>query len=316
MEQRIGIVGLGAYAPPTCVSNRALERHLKLAPGFIEPRTGIKERRRVKLGDKAYNLATIAAQKAMIDGQVSADEIDLIIVATSTPDNLFPSTACMVQRELGIESCMSFDLSAACAGFMYGYQIAETMLHHSDRFSTALVIGVDLLTRNTSKEDPSTAILFGDAAGASLHQKVPDGGLMVSRMGADATKADLLMLPLSDGLIHMQGRKVFKEATKIVSTLARSLVQDADLALGDIDKYVFHQANLRIIEVAVNDLGINPDDAFTNIDKYGNTSAASIPLALDEMHRKNMLRFGDLVLLAGFGAGMTYGGAIVEWTRN
>jgi len=291
---------------------------------WIIQRTGIKERR-ISLGEDTTEMAEQAALRALEDAGVEAKDIDLIIVATVTPTYYFPSTACLLQARLGAGQATSFDISAGCTGFIYGVDIAAQFIK-SGVHKTALVIGSEVLSKITDWSDRRTCVLFGDGAGAAVLQR-GKAGIIAGFTGADGTGADYLychgvplanqFLPLQDYGPHytvMNGKEVFKFAVSMVPKNILRVLEGTGYTLDDIKYFVPHQANTRIIEAAAKKLHVDLDRFYINIDKYGNTSSASIPIALDEMAGKGQLLSGDLIIIAGFGAGLTYGAHLIKWT--
>jgi 3-oxoacyl-[acyl-carrier-protein] synthase-3 len=287
---------------------------------WITTRTGIKERHVAAKDEATSDLAIQAARRAITDAGVKAEAIELILVATATPDMLFPSTGCYVQKALGIKEAASFDVSAACSGFIYALETAKALME-SGPYKTALVIGAEKLSGITNWEDRSTCVLFGDGAGAAVLQKrAAPGGILSTYLRADASHTDILKVPgggsrapASRAYIHMEGREVFKLAVhKMISAaeeaLKRAGKKDSDLAL-----LIPHQANLRIIEAIAQRVDIPRERVFVNVDKYGNMSAATTIVALDEARRQGRLRKGDLVELIAFGAGLTWGAAVIQF---
>lgn len=323
-----GIVGTGLGMPERVLTNFDLEKMVDTSDEWIRTRTGIQERRIVRPGEAASDLATPAAQRAMAEAGVTPDEIDLIIVGTVTGDTIFPSTACRVQRRLGATRCGAMDLGAACAGFIYGLAVAVQFVSNGT-FETVLVIGVDCLSTIVDWTDRNTCVLFGDGAGAVVVRPVEPGfGLLGFHLGADGGGEDLLKveaggsrLPASietvlhrQHYIQMAGQEVFKFAVRIQGETCERVLEQAGLSSSDIDWFIPHQANVRIIEAAARRLGIPSERVFLNLHRYGNTSAASIPMALAEAQQEGLLRYGDHILMVGFGGGLTWGGALVRWS--
>jgi 3-oxoacyl-[acyl-carrier-protein] synthase-3 len=323
-----GIVGTGLSVPERVLTNFDLERMVDTSDEWIRTRTGIQERRIVQPGQAASDLATPAAQKALEEAGVTPDEIDLIIVGTITGDMIFPSTACRVQRRLGARQCGAMDLSAACAGFIYGLVVAAQFVSNGT-FDTVLVIGVECLSTIVDWTDRNTCVLFGDGAGAVVVRPVEPGfGLLGFHLGADGQGEDLLKVEAGGSYrptsletvlrrqhyIQMAGQEVFKFAVRIQGETCERVLQQAGLSSEDIDWFIPHQANVRIIEAAARRLGLPPEKVFLNVDRYGNTSAASIPIALAEAQQEGRLRYGDHILMVGFGGGLTWGGAVVRWS--
>lgn len=321
----IQVLGIGAYAPANIVSNEDLAKHGYDADWIVQ-RTGIHKRRHSPRGQATSDLALVAAVRCLEQANVAADDVDLILVGTCTPDRPMPSTACILQGKLGCNA-PAFDINAACSGFVYtlatGAQFIKT--GHSRR---VLVIGADLMSRIVDPVDKKTYPLFGDGAGAMLLGAGSDEqGLLAYMMGADGGGADLLCVraggteePITEATIEasrqfvsMEGRPVFKWAVRTVSDVLRDTLEHAGKTTDDLAGLVLHQANIRIIDAVVNDLGIDPAKSIVNVDRYGNTSAGSIPLALWEAQAEGRISRGDLVLMCGFGAGLTWGTALVRW---
>lgn len=327
------IAGIGGYAPCRVVSNDELA-HLGCDSQWIVQRTGIRERRFASNEQASSDLAYEAAIDCLQYGGVDAKNVDLLIVATITPDHSTPSTACLVQQRLG---CISpaMDLSAACSGFVYGLITAAQFIH-SGAVRNALVIGAEVMSRTVSSTDVKTYPLFGDGAGAVLLQPIEpqeDGfaggsgpGIIAYTLGsqgdvrmlstpAGGSREPLTVAGLEAGrqFMRMDGRDVFKWAVRCIVDSCRDVMKAAGLTMDDVDQLILHQANLRIIDAAIKDLGIPREKAFVNLDRYGNTSAASIPLALNEAVRQGSVARGSLVLLCGFGAGLTWGTALIRW---
>lgn len=316
-----GILGVGSYAPEKILTNYDLEKMVDTSDEWIVSRTGIKERRIAAEEQAASDLAVIAAQKALKNANISAKEIGVIIVATCTPDMYFPATACIVQDKLGCVNAGAFDLSAGCTGFIYALVTAQQFVV-SGAVKYALVIGSEVLSRVVDWQDRSTCVLFGDGAGAVVLGPVAEGqGILAGHLGAEGAGSHLLMLPGSGSrkccnvkpYITMQGREVFKFAVRIMEEGTRKILSKAGLSISDIDVYIPHQANTRIIDHAVKKLNLPYEKVIANVDKYGNTSAASIPLALDEALQQGRIKSGDNVVMIGFGAGLTWAAAAVRW---
>ena len=321
------IAGVGSYVPCTVLTNADLEKKVDTTDEWITTRTGIKERRICADGEFTSDLAANAARRAMEKAKVTADQIDLIIVATITPDMLFPSTACLVQHKIGARRAAAFDLEAACSGFIYALEIAQQFIM-SRTYDTILVIGAEKLSSIVNWEDRNTCVLFGDGAGAAILQNRPSAhGLLTAVMGADGEKADLLFMPGGgsrcpatkesvDGRLHylrMEGKETFKNAVQAMQTAAEEALKRCELDITRIKCIIPHQANRRIIEAVGERLGAKPEQLFINLHKYGNTSAASVAIALDEAVESGTVRQGDLILLVVFGAGLTWGAAVIEW---
>jgi len=321
------IVGVGSYVPAKILSNADLEKMVDTSDEWIRTRTGIRERRIAAANQFTSDLGAEAARQAMKMAEVAADQIDLIIVATITPDMPFPSTACLVQRKIGAKRAAAFDLEAACSGFIYGLEIAQQFIM-SRTYSTVLVIGAEKLSSITDWSDRNTCVLFGDGAGAAVLQNRPDShGLLTAVMGANGEDADLLFMPGGGSrcpasiesvnsrqhYLHMNGKETFKNAVQAMQTAAEEALRRCELDISKIQCIIPHQANRRIIDAVADRLGAKPEQLFVNLEKYGNTSAASVAIALDEAVQSGRIRRGDLVLLMVFGAGLTWGAAVVEW---
>lgn len=322
-----GIVGVGSAIPDKILTNQDLEKMVETSDEWIVTRTGISERRIAPPEIKTSDLAVEAARKAMQDANVTADQIDLVIVATVTPDSPFPSTASLVQDKLGAKHAAAFDLEAGCSGFIYastvGAQFVETGL-----YNTVLVIGADLLSRATNWKDRRTCVLFGDAAGAAIIRPVSEGnGFLSYVLGSDGSGGNLLCIEAGGSAmpataetvekelhyIQMSGAEVFKFAVRIMEEAANQVLEKAGLSCSDVDCLIPHQANIRIIDAAAKRLDLSRDKVFVNVQKYGNTSAASIPLALDEAVKSGRAKHGDLILMVGFGAGLTWGASLMRY---
>ena len=326
--RRVGILGTGSYVPPKVVTNEDLERLVETSDDWITSRTGIKERHIVDDGVAASDLALVAAKEALEDSALTIKDIDQIIVATVTPDRLFPSTACTLQEKLGAEGNSALDLGAACSGFVYGLAMAGGMIS-SGLLDRVLLIGVETLSKILNWNDRGTCVLFGDGAGAAVLGPAEDDGrgLLSVRMASDGAAGSLLELPaggsrmpathetIEQGLhfIKMRGNEVFKYAVRAMTEMARDALAVAGQDVSDVDLLIPHQANLRIISATAKRLGIPMEKVFVNVNRYGNTSAASVPLALNEARREGRIVDGDLVELVTFGAGFTWGAAVVRW---
>ena len=315
------ISGVGSYVPERIVTNADLERMVDTT------RTGIKSRRMAASDEYTSDLASRAALRAMRKAGVKPDQIDLIIVATITPDMPFPSTACLVQQKIGAYRAAAFDIEAACSGFIYALEIGQQFIM-SRTYNTVLVIGAEKLSSIVDWTDRNTCVLFGDGAGATILQNRPDShGLLTACMGADGRKADLLSMPgggsrcpaskesVAAGLhfLRMDGKEAFKNAVQAMNTAAQESLRRCELDISQIKCIIPHQANRRIIDAVSERLGARPDQLFVNVEKYGNTSAASVAIALDEAVESRRIHRGDLVLLVVFGAGLTWGAAVIEW---
>jgi len=325
-SKSVGILGTGKYVPEQVLTNQQLEQMVETNDEWIVSRTGIKERRIAASDEATSDLAYKAAQQALENAGLTAGDIDLIIVATITPDMFFPSTACLVQEKLGA-TCPAFDLSAACSGFIYSLATANGFIQ-SGLYRKVLVIGAETLSRITDYTDRNTCILFGDGAGAVVLGEVEEGrGFQSFVLGADGTGGELLKVsgggsrkPAStetisnkEHSIYMAGNEVFKFAVRIMGNAAEEAIEKAGISKADIDLLVPHQANIRIIQSSLNRLELTEDKALVNIDKYGNMSAASIPVALAEAVEQNRISTGDTLCLVGFGGGLTWGSTVLKW---
>jgi 3-oxoacyl-[acyl-carrier-protein] synthase-3 len=325
------IAGTGSYVPERVLTNADLEKLVETTDEWIMSRTGIKERRIAAEGEATSDLATKAALRAMEAAGVTAEEIDLIIVGTISPDTFFPSTACHVQRNLGAVKAVAFDVSAACAGFLYAMQIARQFINGGTR-KTALIIGADKLSGMVNWQDRNTCVLFGDGAGAAiLTAKDPSdddpSGVLSSVMASDGRLTDILSVPGGGSAIpitpenadqrlntiHMQGREVFKAAVKYTLEACEQVIERAGLKAEDIALIIPHQANVRIVDAIRERLGLPPERAFLNLQKYGNTSGAAVAIALDEAVRSGAVKKGDNILLVAFGAGFAWSASVIRW---
>ena len=317
----ISITGVGAYAPERRLTNADLEKLVNTSDEWIIERTGIRERR-IAADDQALtDLAMPAAETALAQAGLTGADIDLLIVATVTPDMSFPSTSAMLADKLGAVNAGAYDLSAGCTGFVYAVVQAYGMLA-AGLAKRALVVGGDLLSRIFDWDDRSTVVLFGDGAGAGVLEATEQPGFLVFELGADGSGGENLWLPGSgsrlfenpEQYVKMNGREVFKFATRILVQSAENTLARAGFTIDDVDVYIPHQANVRIIDHATKKLGIPSDRVVVNVDRYGNTSSGSIPLALAEAQADGRLQPGKLVLMTGMGAGLTWGSALMRWT--
>jgi len=321
------ITGVGSYVPERVLTNLDLEKIVETSDDWITSRTGIKQRRIAAENQFTSDLGAEAARRAMKKAGVNAEQIDLIIVATITPDMPFPSTACLVQHKIGAHRAAAFDLEAACAGFIYALEVGQQFIM-SRTYETVLVIGAEKLSSIIDWQDRNTCVLFGDGAGAAILQnRANSHGLLTACMGADGGKAGLLSMPGGGsacpatvdsvtGRLHflrMDGKETFKNAVNAMCTAAREALQRCELDVTQIKCVIPHQANRRIIDAVADRLGSKPEQLFVNLEKYGNTSAASVAIALDEAVESGAVQRGDLVLLVAFGAGLTWGAAVIEW---
>ncbi|CAG9622866.1 beta-ketoacyl-ACP synthase III [Sutcliffiella rhizosphaerae] len=307
-----GIVGIGRYVPDRILTNADLEKMVDTSDEWIKTRTGIEERRIASDDIDTSHMAYFAAQKALDDAGITAEELDMIIVATVTPDNPFPSVACMIQERLGANKACAFDMSAACAGFMYGIITAKQFVE-AGTYKNVLVVGVEKLSKIVDWEDRNTAVLFGDGAGATVIGPVSQGrGILSFELGADGTGAKHLY---QDETIVMNGREVFKFAVRQMGESAVNVLEKAGLSKEDVDFLIPHQANIRIMEAARERLGLPSEKMSMTIKNYGNTSAASIPISIVEELENGKIRDDDLVVMVGFGGGLTWGAIAVRWGK-
>ena len=321
------ITGVGSYLPAKILTNAHLEKMVDTSDEWITTRTGIKSRRQAAKDEFTSDMAAHAAQRAMKKAGVTADQIDLIIVATITPDMPFPATACIVQQKIGARRAAAFDLEAACSGFIYGLEIGQQFIM-SRTYDTVLVIGAEKLSSIVDWTDRNTCVLFGDGAGAAVLQSRPNShGLLTAVMGADGSKGSLLHMPGGGSrcpasvdsvaaklhYLRMDGRETFKSAVQAMYHAAQEALRRCELDISKIKCVIPHQANRRIIDAVGERLGATPEQLFINLDRYGNTSAASVAIALDEAVSSGIIQRGDLILMMVFGAGLTWGAAVIEW---
>ena len=321
------VTGVGSFVPERVLTNADLEKMVDTSDEWITSRTGIKERRMAAADQFTSDLGAGAALKAMKNAGVTPDQLDLIILATITPDMLFPSTACIVQQKIGATRAAAFDIEAACSGFIYGLEIGQQFIM-SRTYDTILVIGAEKLSSIIDWTDRNTCVLFGDGAGAAILQNRPNShGLLTACMGADGSKASLLSMPAGGSrcpatmesvtnrlhYLRMDGKETFKNAVNAMITAAEEALRRCEIDISQIKCVIPHQANRRIIDAVGERLGVEPSQLFVNLEKYGNTSAASVAIALDEAAQSGRIQRGDLVLLVVFGAGLTWGAAVIEW---
>lgn len=323
----IGITGVGSALPDNIVTNLDLEKRVDTSDEWIRSRTGISERRISPQNMATSDLATEAAIKAMEFSNTNPEDIDLIIVATVTPDMAFPSTASIVQKNINAINAAVFDVEAACSGFIYSMSIGEQFIK-TGTYKKVLIIGADTLTKIVDWSDRNTCVLFGDGAGAAILEEVEEGyGIRGLTLGANGVKGDVLTQPaggsrlpasfntINDRLhfIKMDGNEVFKFAVRVMEKTSKEAIEKSKLKLEDINFLIPHQANIRIIESAAKRLKVSMDNVYVNLDKYGNMSAASIPVALDEAVRKKDIKKGDNIVLVAFGGGLTWGASVIKW---
>jgi len=326
-NQRASITGIGSYLPSKVLTNFDLEKMVDTSNDWIVQRTGIKERRIVENGVTTSDIATQASLRAMEDAGVSPKDLDMIITSTITPDHIFPSTSCYIQQKLGATRACAFDILAACAGFIYAMSIGQSFIN-SGAMKTVLVVGAECLSKITDYTDRTTCVLFGDGAGAVVIQRDPiKHEILSSHLAADGSEADVLIMPGGGArnpaslesvqqrlhYIQFKGKEVFKLAINNITNLILETTRENGLTLNDIDLIIPHQSNLRIIEATMEKLGLPMEKAFVNIDKYGNTSSASVPIAIDEARKEGRLRKGNIVMLVAFGGGLTWGSSVIRW---
>ncbi len=323
---RAAITGLGAYVPEKVLTNADLEKIVETTGEWIRTRTGILERRIAAEGQSTSDLALPAAQEALAGAGLTAQDLDLIIVATASPDMLFPSAACYLQAKLGA-SCGAFDMAAACSGFTYALSVAEGFVK-SGIYKNVLVVGAETISRFIDWKDRGTCILFGDGAGAVIVSRFKDGhGILASYLGADGTQSSILQIPAGGSMIppsaesvagglhsiKMQGPELFKIAVKTMEQAVRKVLEHEKLQVKDIDCLIPHQANSRILQAVADRLAIAPEKVFTNLERYGNMSSASVPVALYEAVKTGTIQKGDLVVLVAFGGGLTWAANLLKW---
>lgn len=326
-HRTVSIVGTGSYVPEKILTNEDLSRMVETNDEWITTRTGIKERRIAAKDEQTSEMATKAALKAMEQAKIKASEIDLILVATATPDMIFPATACFVQTKIGASKAACLDISAACAGFLVALEIAQQFIT-SHTYETVLVIGAEKLTSITNWTDRNTCVLFGDGAGAAiLRHRGGSHGVLSTYMGSDGQYADILFMPGGGcrtpitrenadrhlQTIHMVGKDVYKQAVTAMLSAAKKALDLAGLTIEDISCVIPHQANVRIIEAIADRLKIPLERFYVNLDRYGNTSAAAVAIALDEANRTGRIKPGDYVLMVVFGGGLTWASTVIEW---
>jgi len=317
------IIGTGGYLPEKIVTNADLEKILDTSDQWIQERTGIRERRLAHDDETSADMAEIAAQRAMDAAGVDPHEIGLLVVGTTTPDVVFPSTACLIQSRLGLPDCGAMDVNAACSGFMYALSVADKYVRCGD-VKKALVIGVDKLTAMVDWNDRGTAVLFGDGAGAVVLEATDEAGILSTHIHAAGRHSDLLGVAVGVGVgfkaeergglrIRMKGNEVFKVAVRTLGRIVDETLAHNNMEKSDLDWLIPHQANYRIISATARKLGMTMDQVVVTVDKHGNTSAASVPLALDEAVRSGKIKRGDTLLLEAFGGGFTWASALIKY---
>jgi 3-oxoacyl-[acyl-carrier-protein] synthase III len=325
----IGILGIGTSLPSTILTNFDIEKMVDTSDSWIMQRTGISERRILEKDQPAYELGVDAARKALEDANLSAEDIDLIIVATSSPDYLIPSMSCIIQGKIGAKKAAAFDLNAACSGFIYGMTVANQLLS-SGHYKHILLVGCEGMSKIIDWEDRNTCVLFADGAGAVVLGPVEKGyGIVETYIGSDGEQFSDLTVPCcyassedsdkrqhnNTNVLWMNGGAIMKFAIRAITNSTNEVLNKSNLTLDDIKYIIPHQANIRILEAASKNLGISMDKMFSNVKMHGNMSAASIPIALDEVVKGNKVSKGDNLILVGFGGGLTWGSAVVKWSK-
>lgn len=326
----VGISGVGSYVPEKILTNHDLSKIVETSDEWVIERTGIHERRIAESHMATSDMATIAAKNALEDANIKPEDIDLIIVATVTADHAFPSTACIVQKNIGAVKAAAFDISVGCSGFVYGLSVGESFIK-SGAYEKVLIIGAETLSRIVDWQDRNTCVLFGDGAGACVLEKCDeDLGILSAELGSDGANGEVLIQPAGGSrlpasidtvenrlhFVKMDGKEVFKFAVRVMERASINALEKANLQLEDLDFLVPHQANMRIIDAAAKKLKLEKDRICVNLNKYGNMSSASIPVALDEAVKDNRIKKGDNVLLVAFGAGLTWASMTIKWSRR
>lgn len=322
-----GILGTGRSYPEAVLTNADLEKIVETSDEWITTRTGIKQRHKAAPGECTSEFATRAAQEAIARAGIDANDVDLILCATVTPDQILPSTACLIQAQLGANNAAAMDIVAACSGFLYGLSMANAMIRNG-QIKYALVIGAELLTRYVDYTDRATCVIFGDGAGAAVVGPVEEGrGILAVKIKSDGRYEEQLYAPgggtkggftaetiaRGDHFFKMKGNEVFKVAVRSMSDISRQVLCEAGLKTEDVDLFLPHQANQRITDAVANMLNVDASHVYSNIEMHGNTSSASIPIALDECVEKGIVKKDDVVLLASFGGGFTWGSVVMRW---
>lgn len=326
----VGILGIGSYVPEKILTNSDLEKMVDTSDEWITKRSGISERRLLPEGEPIYTMAAEAAKQAIKDSGLTPEEIDLIIVSTSTPDYFTPTTSCMIQKETGAVNAAAFDLAAACTGFVYAMTVAQQFIE-TGYYKHVLLVGSEGMSRVVDWSDRSTCVLFGDGAGAIVLGPVEDGyGILSTYIGADGRDGSKVTIPCltmteddrekrktfqKTNSIWQDGQEVFKFAVKIMPYAAEKVIEKSELKLEDIKYIIPHQANIRILESAAKRLGVALEKVYTTIKKFGNISSASIPVAMADAYKEKCLKKGDNLVLVGFGGGLTWGSAVVRWSK-
>lgn len=329
-SESVGILGIGSYVPERILANSDLEEMVDTTDEWIIKRTGISERRILPEGTPIYSMAVEAAKQALADSGILPEEIDLILVTTSTPDYLTPNTSCIIQKETGAVNAAAFDLVAACSGFVYGMTVAQQFIQ-TGYYNNVLLISSEGMSKAVDWNDRKNCVLFGDGAGAVVLGKVEEGyGILSTYIGSDGASGELITIPClympdeelakrenfnNKVSIWQDGQEVFKFAIKIMPMATEKVIENTDVKLEDIRYIIPHQANMRIIESAAKRLGVALEKVYTTIKKFGNISSASIPIAMADAYRRNCLKKGDNLVLVGFGGGLTWGSALIRWSK-
>ena len=327
--RKASITGWGKYLPDNIMTNKDLEEIVDTSDEWIQSRTGIKKRYIADEDESTSDLAYHAANKALDKAGIEAKDLDMIIVATVTPDMAFPSTACILEDRLGAENAATIDLEAGCSGFVYGVSVANQFIA-TGMYDNILVIGAETLSKIMDWEDRNTCVLFGDGAGAAVMQPVEKGGFHSFDLGSDGSGGESLYMPGGGSLnpaseetvknrmhyIKMEGNQVFKFAVKRMGQASIDVIDKAGFNADDIDLFIPHQANTRIINSAAKRIGLTKDEVYVNLPEYGNTSSASVPIALAEARNKGLIKNGDKLVLVAFGAGLTWGSTLLEWNEG
>jgi 3-oxoacyl-[acyl-carrier-protein] synthase-3 len=323
----VGILGTGQALPETVITNHDLEKIVETSDQWITERTGIKERRKAAPNETTSTLSVQAARKALEMAGIQAHDLDLIICCTISPDMPLPSTAALIQRDLGARPCCAFDLAAACSGFLFGVTVAENFIK-TGRARYALVVGAEILSRYVDYSDRATCVIFGDGVAAAVLGRVePPSGILAEDMHTDGQFAEHLFIPgggtakpastetvkAGDHFIKMRGNELFKVAVRSMEDVSRRVMKEAGVTADDVTLFIPHQANQRITDAVMSRLGVNGDRVYSNIARIGNTSSASIPICLDECVRSGRIKKGDLILMSAFGAGATWGALLMRW---
>jgi len=323
---RAKITSLGKFLPDKVIKNSEFEKFLDTSDEWIVSRTGIKERRKIDVGKASSYMAIKAIEKLINNTKVNINEIDAIIVSTITPDMMFPSTACLIQNHFKIENCWGFDLSAACSGFLFGLETANNLII-SGKYNKIIVVGVDTMSSILDYQDRNTSILFGDGAGAILLEPSSNYGIIDCELGIDGSGADFLNMPAGGSLnrateytvknkmhfVKQNGAAVFKHAVKGMYDVTHKIMERNKISNKNLKLFIAHQANKRIIDATALKMKLSNDQVFINIDKYANTTAASIPIALCDAYKNNLLNKGDNLIMTAFGAGFTWGSCLINW---